>query len=109
MANVKTQYFRKALAVCGDHFPGTELYGLAVGQIKVERPFQAKPFAEGGSAAGFPGMKFADASRPRDRGCHCGGSDFRAARAFGHLKEHGAAAEIESARTFIKAKNRVRS
>src|SRR6266446_7876570 len=82
---------------------------LANGQIKVEPPFQAKPLAEGESVAGGGGMKFADASRPRDRGCHCGGSDFRAARAFGHLKEHGAAAEIESARTFIKAKNRVRS
>jgi len=62
LPNVKIQHLRKALAVCGDHFPGTQLEGLTVGQVKVERSFQAKPLAEGLRVTGGGGVKFADAS-----------------------------------------------
>ena len=107
MADVKGQHFRKALAVCSDHFPGTQLHGLTVGQIKAERSFQAKPLAEELRVTGGGGMIFADASGTRDCGGDSNRSDRRAAASLGYLKKNRAIDKIHLPRAFFETENRV--
>ncbi len=109
MADVKGHHFREALAVGGDHFPGTQLHGLAVGQIKVESPFQAKPLAEELRVSSGGGMKFADASGSSDCGGDANGSDCRAAASFRYLKKNRAVPKIHLPRAFIETEDGVRA
>src|SRR5439155_19705006 len=99
----------KARAVCGDHFPRTQLYRLTVGQIKMERPFQAKPLAEGQSVAGRGRMKFADASRAGNSGGDRSSFDRQTAGAFRHLKKNRAIGKVHLPRAFVETENRVRA
>ena len=109
LPNVKIQHFRKACAVGGDSFSGTQLDGLTVRQNKPEGPFQAKPFAEGVMVAGGGGMKFADASGACDRDGDPSGSDCRAALAFRYLKKNRAIDKIHLPRALVETEDRIRA
>ena len=82
---------------------------MTVGQIKVERSFEAKPLAEGLRPTGSGGMKFGDASSAGDRGSDSNRFDCRAATSFRHLKENGAVDKIHLPRAFFVTENSVRA
>ena len=73
----------------------------------MERPFQAKPLAEGQSVAGGGGMKFADASRSGNSSGDRNRFDCQTAGAFRHLKKNRAISEIQLPRAFVKTEDRV--
>ena len=73
----------------------------------MERPFQAKPLAEGLRPTGSGGMKFGDASSAGDRGSDANRSDRRAAASLRYLKKNRAVDKIHLSRAFLETENRV--